>query len=141
MGILTTVMAIDPGDRHVGMAIWSYPVGMDAFEMDASSALSYTRLALEELHRPVLVIEEFRLFPGKIKPGNPMETSQLIGALKLTAKQVGVAVVMQGPGIKKPMRRQLQARRIKQVGNGSHARDAELHAWHYILRNLKEGIE
>lgn len=85
----------------------------------------------------VLVIEEFRLYPDKSEAQafKAMKTSEMIGALKLVAKQYKVPVVEQGAGIKKATRAQLRARGIKQVGRGDHARDAELHLLHYILKN------
>jgi hypothetical protein len=64
-----------------------------------------------------------------------LPTPELIGALKLLCHQHGHKPAMQGADIKKPMRRQLRARKIRQVGKNTHERDAELHAWRWALKN------
>lgn len=130
------VFAIDPGDRHVGFASW-HRLERLAYEVDAAEAVS----RLEQIlgRGDLLILEEFRLYPEKAaaQSYSPMETSQMIGAMKLVARQKGADVVEQGAGIKKATRAQLRARGIKQVGEGGHARDAELHLLHYLL---KEGL-
>lgn len=127
------VVAIDPGDRHVGFASW-FKLERLVYEVNAEEAVS----RLEQILRrgDMLILEEFRLYPhhAAAQSWSPMETSQMIGAMKLVAKQKGANVREQGASIKKATRRQLKARGIKQVGEGTHARDAELHLLHFLLR-------
>lgn len=135
------VIAVDPGDKHVGVASWSDTGDREARTLSADEAVDHVRRLLEvgDEGEVVLVIEEFRLYPGKDKPQaySQMETSEMIGALKYIARELGVEVVEQGAYIKNPTRRQLQARGIVQVGDTVHAKDAELHLIHYCLKEGK----
>lgn len=137
------VLAVDPGDAHVGWARWT-KAGVVTGEIDAELAAGFVDVVLNvavhhRIYRSVLVIENFVLYPGQDRrtTWNPMLTSELIGMLKWIASQRRVPVVLQGADIKKPTRAQLKPRGIKQVGSGSHARDAELHLYQYLL---KEGL-
>lgn len=134
-------LAIDPGDKHVGWAFQDPNEVVTAGEWTISEAPSRVREILWRWsnHARELVIEEFLLYPDKNQSWSPMLTSQLIGALKLIAHDEGVPVLEQGASIKKPTRRQLKARGIKQVEGSVHASDAQLHLWYRILRNRGEG--
>jgi len=133
------VIAVDPGDRHVGLAIWAEGYWWTE-EVDADEAATVVDGKLYDIGggrtAMTLVLEEFRLYPDKAgaQAYSPMETAQMIGALKWIAKERGAQVVEQGAGIKKATRAQLGARGIKLVGTGSHARDAELHLVHFLLK-------
>lgn len=87
-----------------------------------------------------LIIEEFVLYDRDIgkQAWSKLQTSQLIGALKLIAWMFRIPVIEQGANVKKPTRRQLQARGIKQVGKVIHERDAELHLYYRVLRRMRE---
>lgn len=136
------VVAVDPGDKHVGIAWWRSRNGERVAETHtAELAVGAVEKLLEvgDEGAVVLVIEEFRLYPGKDKPQaySQMETSEMIGALKYVARKLGVPAVEQGAYIKNPTRRQLRARGIVQVGDTVHAKDAELHLIHYCLKEGK----
>ena len=135
------VIAVDPGDKHVGVAVWSDNGDREAYTVSSPEAVDHVRHLLEvgDEGEVVLVIEEFRLYPGKDKPQaySQMETSEMIGALKYVARRVGVEVVEQGAYIKTPTRKQLQARGIVHTGDTVHAKDAELHLIHYCLKEGK----
>lgn len=139
------MLAVDPGDEHVGWAlgvrIMGQQWGVLAGEWDRASTVGNVREWLwsedKELRVDELVIEKFQLYPGMAAKlaYSPMATAELIGKLMLIADlQNGVEVVMQSAMIKKPTAAQLAARKIKRVGKGSHARDAELHLYYRILR-------
>jgi len=145
------VLAIDPGDAHVGIASWggARPDDRDAI-FDWEGVLAYEESAARAVDLidqilaikssdAILVLEEFRLYPDRAREQSwsQMQTSEMIGAIKLVARRRGVKVVEQGASIKKATRAQLKKRGIKQVGKGGHARDAELHLAHYCL---KEGL-
>lgn len=87
-----------------------------------------------------IIVEEFVLYDREYanQTWSPMLTSQLIGAIKFIAFMFRVPVREQGAYIKKPTRRQLAGRGIKQSGTNIHARDAELHLWNRILRSQSE---
>lgn len=135
---LRYVLAVDPGEKHVGVAAWAGAL-VEAQEIEAREALPFAYAALESMRdkvRVTLVIEEFRLYPHRAGPQTwaKMGTSEMIGALKWSAMQLDVEWVEQPASIKESTRRQLKARGIRQVGKGPHARDAELHLYYYLLR-------
>jgi len=135
------VIAIDPGDVHVGFA-WRRKGKIESRELAAETAPDFINRALMVIQgsgsEAVLVIENFVLYPSKAgaQSWSPMLTSEMIGALKWIASRLSVQVVMQGADIKIPTRRQLKARGIKATGDaGGHADDALLHLYYYLLRN------
>jgi hypothetical protein len=140
-----TVIAVDPGDVHVGVAIWRTGK-VEAREVGAViavTALNRLMLASRNEGEVRLVIEDFRLYPGSAPSlsWSPMKTAEMIGALKWVAEQQGVIVTMQGADIKNPTKRQLKARGIRSTtGVSNHANDALLHLWHYVLRNGLEEV-
>lgn len=134
------VLAVDPGDKHVGLASW---VGGPEPRRETGE-VSHDEVvkrftAWHQMYLPnaqILVVEEFRLYAHKAQQQKESEmlTAQLIGVLKHVAGELGVQVVLQPAGIKKATRRQLRARKIKQIGRGGHARDAELHLMHFLIK-------
>lgn len=139
-------LAIDPGDVHVGWALMrTYTETVEVGEWtpndcidEVRKKLAYCKLQKWNLE---LIIEEYVLYPGRAKEqaGSAFQTSQLIGALKLIARDYGIPVIMQSALVKKPTRRQLKARGIKRkaVGAGIHASDAEEHLYHRHLREKR----
>lgn len=138
----TDVIAIDPGDVHVGVAMWLHQAervraheiaaGNDAI-YQIQSAITRRIEAGSTVH---LVIEEFRLYPNKAgaQSWSPMKTAEMIGALKWIAHITGTPVFMQGAAIKNVIRRQCKARGIKvRSGVSDHADDAVLHMWYHLL--------
>jgi hypothetical protein len=128
---LIKVLALDPGDIHVGFC---YDGGGDTVvgEWRPDEAVDeivwlMTRNMIDEV-----VVERFSLYADKAEEqiGSAMKTSQLIGGVKVICRFFRIGWVEQGADIKVPTRNQLRARRIHQKGIGSHARDAELH-YHY----------
>lgn len=130
------VLAIDPGDEHTGWALWSEGEGVSAGEVDSGRAVEWVQEKLQGVGVDVVVIEKYVLYPGKagVQSWQPMLTSELIGGLKVIAEEKGARVEEQGAFIKVPMRKQLRARGIKLKGIGGHARDAELHLYHYLIK-------
>lgn len=130
-------LAIDPGDKHVGWAREFSNGSVEAGEWTAEETYDKVgRIFTSITSCPdELIIEEFVLYAHKSgsQAWSPMLTSEMIGGLKLLARQHGVPVFEQGASIKKPTRSQLPARGITQVGPGVHARDAELHLYYRIL--------
>lgn len=137
MDELTRLIAIDPGDKHVGIC-YDHANGVGTAELTPAQALDWlnTTLGVLAAAGPVeVVVESYKLYPGQDSRTvyKRLKTPELIGAIKLTCLRWGVPVVEQDATIKKPMRAQLRARKIKQVGVGTHQRDAELH---YYRRKL-----
>ncbi len=136
------VIAVDPGDAHVGVAVWRKGTDLKASEVDADKWLALFAKLVHSVD--VVVIEEFRLYPSKAKAQawSPMATAEMIGAMKFITSQAGKPVVLQGADIKIPTRRQCKARGLRWKDNKSgHASDALLHLQYYLLRHeLLEGV-
>ena len=131
------ILAVDPGDIHVGVAMWRDEEAI-AYEVDAEFWLTQFNKILEFLE--LVIIESFVLYPGRAsaQSWSPMQTSEMIGAMKWIAQQAGVPIVMQGANIKIPTRRQCAARGINVAHRSNHAADALVHLWYYLLRNDME---
>lgn len=141
---VTHRLAIDPGDIHVG---WCYGWldSRDQWEIQCEEMSPEEcvrrlniwlgmRVGAEQLYE--VIAEEFVLYAGQDQRnvGNRMKTSELIGKLEFICGNYGTELLRQPASIKKPTRAQLRGRGIKQVGSGSHQRDAELHFWYRTLR-------
>lgn len=149
------MIAVDPGDAHVGVAVFSKRECVWAGEMTPAGFLAWLRLRLDDGTAAQVVVEEFRLYSwmAEKQSWSDFPTAQLIGAIKAAVAWFGgqvnevtgerirdkeVGVVMQPASIKKITRAQLEARGIKSQAKarkaGGHAADAELHGWHWLLR-------
>lgn len=131
-------IAIDPGEVHVGLC-WDFDGEVRTMELKPDVFVKWFPAAVEDALRvgPLeVVVESFKLYPGQTRktPYRTMATSELIGKIELLCGQQRVPMVKQDATIKKPTRRQLRARGIKQVGRNTHERDAELHYWYRRLR-------
>ena len=135
----TRRLAIDPGDVHVGYAYDNTHRVVAGEWTPIECVENVTQMMTRGLVDEV-VIEEFVLYEWETKKQawSNFETSQLIGQIKLVCYFFKIPWVEQGANIKKPTRRQLQARGIEQVGPVIHARDAELHLYYRKLRRQKE---
>lgn len=146
MGVLKDVvqiLAIDPGDVHVGWAHgvimagkWYVKSGEWTPEETVARVQAKLGNGIDEL-----VVEKFVLYADKAaaQTWSAMKTPELIGKLKLLAELSEVEVVEQGAYIKKPVKAQMKARGIETSGGkGGHANDAILHLWYRIL---KEGYK
>jgi hypothetical protein len=132
-------IAIDPGDIHVGWATdhtGSIVTGeWKPMECCDELALLFAQDLIDEV-----VIEEFVLYEWEAanQTWSHLQTPQLIGAIKLICRWFDKPWVEQSATIKKPTRRQLAGRGIKQQKGSIHALDAELHLYYRTLRARSE---
>lgn len=156
--MLQSIIAIDPGEHHNGVALFT-------IAMDPETGLPECECTFTTEHTPeglfdnikvwgamkgnskgafdVMVVEAFRLYPEKMNSlaYSELRTVEVIGVLRERARQEGVAFVTQPASIKKATEGQLRSRgiKLKSKGSGGHAKDAELHGYHYWLR-MKAGL-
>ena len=139
------VIAVDPGDVHCGMAEGITKTNgqflvVRAWEATPDECADYVAGWLLSGELEALVVERFSLYADKATQqiGSEFETAQLIGVLKYLVRVAGNAkLAMQGADIKRSMRAQLKARKIELLpAEADHARDAQLHLWHYVGRNM-----
>lgn len=139
------VVAIDPGDVHCGMALgvastsgqFIVTRAWEATPDECADEVAGWLLAGE---LKAVVVERFSLYADQAQTqvGSSFPTVELIGVLKYLVRVAGSALlVTQGADIKKSMRAQLRARNIKLLpAEADHARDAQLHLWHYAGKEL-----
>lgn len=149
--------------RDPGSQIWRCVRACEHVPDEATDRLGGGMLNAEW---QTIVIEEFRLYPDKAmeQTGSTMPTCEQIGAMKFAHRlacrhyrdqfEHGVTatdkapwqnepeLVMQPAAIQTPTAAVLRARGIKsaakRLGAGPHARSAELHGWHWIIRTRGE---
>lgn len=145
------LIAIDPGDVHVGWAEfekvkeqWAC-VLTEEYTPDQAMEIYHTLVTMSAVAETT-VIEEFRLYPDRAmqQTGSTMPTAELIGRFKQVITQATDAteLVMQPAAIKKPtialMKKLDIKHRAVREHKGGHAKDAETHGWYHILRTLEE---
>ena len=144
------VIAVDPGDVHCGMALGITGPGgqfdvVRAWEATPDDCADYVASWLLSGELEALVVEKFSLYADKAQAqiGSQMETAQLIGVLRYLVRIAGLeagkqgracaTLAMYGADTKKSMRAQLRARGIALLpASADHARDAQLHLWHWV---------
>lgn len=149
------LVAVDPGDVHVGIAEFVETADswecMQAYELGWENGIDRVAQFLVGGQLDFLIVERFSLYADMAKTliGSEMETAQCIGAIRyLHAKYLARAtdpyelrklaeteLVFQGASIQKATDRICKAKGIPSEANGNpHARSAELHGWHFILK-------
>jgi hypothetical protein len=103
----------------------------------------FGRFCLEAKRRgrtPTLVIEEYRIYPESIAVhyGKTVPTAECIGAFKYVVTRLGGVWIEHASQVKQPTAGMLKARGIKLIGGSEHAKDAQLHMWHHVLRKQHE---
>jgi hypothetical protein len=89
------IWSIDPGET-TGMAMWSEEGNLSHKEkMPAELFVDFLSESRGVVRPSVIVVEQWAFDPGKTQRGNKMVSSQVIGAVKLYAKQVGAEVILQ----------------------------------------------
>ncbi len=128
------LIAIDPGDKHVGMA-------RAIVDQDGTLTLTWwvtdppSAIWLMEVEPySVAVIESFELYPWLMhKQGySELKTSQLIGVLTYLANKRGIRIVMQKASIKQRGFRVLRQHGLVVKHKAQHPKDAAAHAAYAI---------
>jgi hypothetical protein len=134
------VLAIDPGEVHCGVALYADGQCIDAQEMTPDELYGWL---MEGPDIAVLVCEEFRLYPDKMKVQgySQLKTVEVIGVLRYLS--VGnYTFVEQGASIKKVARAQMARLGVEDRAvvehKGGHASDAVVHGWYYINKLNKD---
>lgn len=142
------ILAVDPGDEHVGVA-WFDKQGnawgcVYVEEMAPDEFRAYLGPALHSGLFRWFVVESFALYGDKAlqQTGSQMETPQMIGMIKYAhwlAVQAGVEVelVFQQPSVKRPVFAILARKKYQSTADrlnvpAQHVRDAEVHGVKFI---------
>lgn len=132
--MVVNLLAIDPGEKHNGFAMWN---SGDLTDTDTLGPDDFVDFLWHYPNRwDQIVMEEYRLYPWLLQQQgfSAVETVEIIGVVKHLARQRGWPVEMQPASIKKPAEGITRTRGIRLVGRTRHARDAELHGWYWILK-------
>lgn len=134
---MTWIIAVDPGDAHVGVAEWENGA-ICAREVPANEFLK--QFAVMAPYRDLAIVEDFRLYPSKASAQSysQMKTAKMIGAMEWIADCAMLPIALQSASIKIPTRQQCGARGIDVINRSTHASDALLHLHYYLLRNNLE---
>lgn len=139
-------VSIDPGDRHVGWAMWNNAKPIEVAEVTPELCVSTLEKLLGIIHPytcqlDLIVIERFQLYAWNEKSlaGNEFKTSQLIGVVKYLANRARVELVPQYASEGKltynraPFKH-WKARQWPSYGMGTHAKDAVAHGYAFLWR-------
>lgn len=147
---MSAIVSIDPGGVHCGMALFEEQDGewtcVRAWEETPDGC---TDQIVDWLTDGVthIVVEEFRLYPwvAEQQSFKTFPEVEVIGVIKWLVRAcaeegLDCQIVMQGAAIKEPATKILKSKKVpsrsKRDGAGGHAKDAELHGWYYILKEL-----
>lgn len=141
-------VSVDPGDRHVGVALWHGPVCFKAYETEPDA---FVDELVTMIHRDglALVAYERFLLRGELmaqQQGSEFFTSQLIGATRHLCRRAKIDCVgyrprdhkdlFKKPEFKPPLR---PHREWASWGHGGHTKDAENVGEYHIHRLLNKG--
>lgn len=97
------VMAVDPGDKRVGVSLWTWDGVGEPVEIarDTLTPDEYLTLLGNTINRdPVtlyVVVEDYRLDHARNAGGSPLTSARVIGATELYARAVGATMSLQSP--------------------------------------------
>jgi hypothetical protein len=142
------LVAIDPGEIHVGVALFLGERCYDTYEVDPPELYRRLEAWLASGAMDVLVVELFQLYEDKAmaQVGSEFGTCECIGVIKylwgrwgaVGKEGEGPELVVQPAGIKEATTRVLRAKKVVSLARsrraGGHAFDAELHGYHYVMR-------
>lgn len=134
-------MAFDPGNT-TGMAFF-YADGTLARkgQLDFDTMLGFLSFLHNHLEGKTVIVEDFKLLPGKAqqmssKHSQSLETSQILGAIKLMAKIGSHRLIVQPPSHLKPVQGWLDFN-IESEGHAkSHWKSAYCHGMFYLIDTL-----
>jgi hypothetical protein len=148
------LVAVDPGEKYCGVAwfvgdpAWRC-TSVETFDPAGCVDLLWAQMrgVHLSLHIDLLVIEEYRIYPGH-DDYSDVGTVKVIGALEHMARQCGIKVVLQPARIQKIMRPRLKVRGIDLVPgtdalsrgtSHNHVNSAQFHGWYNILKPPTHG--
>lgn len=138
---MTLILALDPG-KNTGWGMIRVADGRTLPTGQLGVCLDQTLLELEPqfVEADLIVCESFEVRPKLARAGafdwDPMETPQVIGAMKALAKRLNKKVVMQSPSVK-PVGYGYCGMVYVKGKKGMHMQDALAHAVYYAVKTLK----
>jgi hypothetical protein len=134
------IIAVDPGEEHNGVAV--FIDGACRFTASVRRDCLFNSLGAwaglfcrDSLRFDAMVVEEFKLYPSKASAlsWSTLGTVEIIGALRERCRSEELEFVTQPASIKRATRALVQRRGLALLGSDTHARDAELHGYYYLM--------
>jgi hypothetical protein len=126
------LIAIDPGDEHVGIAVFEDGEYASSAEIRPEDLVSL----LINVRHDVIVIEEYRAYPSMAgaRAFKKNKTSELIGAVKVLGDSHGSLIVEQEAALRKIAERSGAWKNLSEQGliRSRHARAAVLHGLYFV---------
>jgi len=138
---MTKILGIDPG-RSTGWARISVSPEKRMVVHDFGVVKDPQLLELSDHIKDsdLVVVESFLVRPREARKGafdyDPMETPQVIGALKLQCRLYDTPIVEQSPSVK-PVGYGFVRQKYVRGKKGTHAMDALAHAAYYAVKKLQ----
>ena len=138
-------LSIDPGDSHVGLAVWKGPECLSAVEFAPNPAireLEALGLGTPRTDVQLVVVERFQLYgwAAQQQAGSDMKTAQLIGIIRYLASRSQVPSLTPLASETKAMYKvpalmAMKPRWWRSWGHGGHAKDAEAVGYAHIHKH------
>src|SRR5688572_29726798 len=129
------MLALDPGSTHCGIAVFD---GGRCVRADTLRPNMLFQM-LEKVDEKVWVCEEWRSYPWRNKPFDPVVTAEVIGVIKYLARKRRRELYMQPAMIKKPTAARVRAAEIELLPGTIHCQDAQLHGWYWTMNPAGRG--
>lgn len=126
--------SVDPGEKHVGIAMWDGDELMKGFELDPAAFLSCLKVSKPKL----VVIEAFSLRSPRwtnAQARQAAETLKLIGGVEALVTDWGGQVLEQQPSVRHVAQRSPYWRTLQKenkVAANSHVRSAIAHGLYHL---------
>jgi hypothetical protein len=134
------LLAIDPGEKYCGVALFTYDLN------DILAVLTATwdpETLYRKLEHAVLldrvVLERYVIYPWALKQHGfaSVPTIEVIGVVKHLCKKTGLPITLQNASIKKQAEGMLRLGGLEVLGSTRHERDAYLHGMFWLQKEAK----
>ena len=132
---LTRFLSIDPGEEHVGVAMFSRSDGKwEAMWSNTSApdrAVDYIWHTVAHLAVDNVIAEQWRVYPGMAE-WSECRTAEVIGVVRHLCRRFNIPFETVPARVKNPARAFVRRADIPLIGDTVHAKDAELIGWYWI---------
>lgn len=134
------IISIDPGDSHVGFAVWEHGELIRWVKLSPQATISELESVQGLDILSTVVVESYRLYPwlAHQQGYSALKTPQLIGVIKYLAWKSGADVVEQNATIKAKAFAGMAMAGFTMPRTNQHVRDAIAHGWWYITKGGKD---
>lgn len=136
------LLAVDPGERHVGCAIFWGRELVETRVLDPEPAVRWIWQMIENAQFELVIVEQWRNYGAEVT-WSECTTVEVIGAIKHMCVRHSVQCLKQPALVKRPARARMRAHGIDQPDLSHitkdqqiHASDAVAHGWWWLLEQM-----